>query len=210
MTPDQVRKIVQQELRSSKKSDRFGYQNIPNHVHNGKDSPSIRDTDLARNPAVLGSVTFATEGQTYTFEIDMPQTPRRISCNGIVFNSTVRVLTIGEAYLGEGYYLQPLSDNSVQVGDIRYPAATEQPDGTTKNVPLQCSSWFWADEGDQDEYKVLVSENHLVSVGFGGTIYARLTVVDFSKDKIVFSVPYLESGYEIIANFLITWKPTPN
>lgn len=204
MDDKQIRKIVQEELKKSDKQRRFGMRNIPLHTHNGTDSPQVPVNNLLRNPGVLGSVTFAQQGEEYTFNIDMPQTPNRIDCNGIVYDTNRRILTNGVAYLGEGYYLQPSSSTSVSVGDIKYPAPTEQPDGSTKNVPIQGSSWLWTNRADADNYSAGVSENHIVSVTISGTIYARVTVVDFSKDKIVFSVPYLESGYEVIANFLIS------
>ena len=204
MDEAQVKKLIQKELDLRSKKQRFGRQEASNHNHDGGNSPKVADANLDRNPAVLGSVTFATAGQTYTFELNMPYTPRKISCNFIIAGSTVRMIGVGEAYLGEGYYLQPVNSNTVRVGDIKYPAPTEQPDGSTKSVPLQCSNWFWANRANNDQYFAAVSENHIVSVSFSGTIYARVTVVDFSKDKIVFSVPYLESGYEVFANFLIT------
>jgi len=199
-----IRRIVQEEMKKANRHNRFGVQEIPLHHHNGNDSPTIRQTDIKKNPGVLGSVTFAQKGQIYTFEIDMPQTPSKIECNGIVYDTNRRILTTGFAYLGEGYYLQPSSSTSVVVGDVRYPAATTQPDGSTKSVPLQCSSWLRASRSSLSEISAAVSENHIVSVTIGATIFARVTVIDFSKDKVVFSVPYLESGYEVIANFLIT------
>lgn len=204
MDENRIKQLIREELDKRKNNVRFGRQRASNHTHDGGDSPKIAETNLDRNPAVLGSVEFATEGQTYTFELNMPYTPRRIHCNFIIAGSTVRMIGVGEAYLGEGYYLQPVNSNTVQVGDIRYPAATKQPDGSTKEVPLQCSNWFWANRSDNDQYFAAVSENHIVSVSFSGTIYARVTVVDFSKDKIVLSVPFLESGYSVFANFLIT------
>jgi len=203
MDENKVKKLIEQELNKREAKQRFGRQNVPNHVHDGGESPKIRDLDIDRNPGVIGSVTFSTVGQEYTFRLNMPQTPRMVYCNGIVYDTNRRILTNGIAYLGKGYYLQPDTSSSVVVGDLPYPAATEQPDGSTKNVPIQGSSWLWADKSNGADYKAAVSENHIVSVGFSGTIYARVTVVDFSKDKVVFSVPYLESGYEVIANFLI-------
>ena len=199
-----IRKIVQEEMKKANRKNRFGYQEIPLHSHNGSDSPVIRQVDVKKNPGVLGSVTFAQRGEIYTFELDMPQTPARIDCNGIVYDTSRRILTTGFAHLGEGYYLQPSSSTSVTVGDIRYPAPTEQPDGSTQRVPLQGSSWLRASRASLSEVSAAVSENHIVSVTIGATIFARVTVIDFSKDKVVFSVPFLESGYEVIANFLIT------
>ena len=207
MDENAIKKLIQQELKKRENNARFGWQRASNHTHDGVNSPRVAERDLNRNPGVLGSVTFATEGQTYTFELNMPYTPRHISCNGIAYNTSgtiYRFITVGEAYLGEGYYLQPVNSNTVRVGDIRYPAATEQPDGTTKSVPIQGSSWFRASRSSVNDVSASVSENHIVSISIGATIYARVTVVDFSKDKIVFSVPFLESGYEVIANFLIT------
>jgi hypothetical protein len=208
MDESQVRRVVQEELRRGLTNTRFGYQNVPLHEHDGVEAPKVKDNNINRNPAILGSITLSTEGQTYTLETNTPFTPRKIECNGLVYNpdsgNNIRVITTGAAYLGEGYYFQPSSSNSVVVGDIRYPAPTKQPDGSTKNVPLQYSSWFWANRNDNDQYFAAVSENHIVSVAVGATIYARVTVVDFSKDRVVLSVPFLESGYEVIANFLIT------
>lgn len=203
MDENNIKKLIRQELDKRDKQKRFGRQRESNHNHDGSNSPKVADNSIDRNPGVLGSVSFATTGQEYTFKLSMPYTPRNIFCNGIVFDTSRRILTVGQAYLGEGYYLQPESTNSVIVGGIRYPAPTKQPDESTKNVPLQCSSWIRASRAGLSEVSAAVSENHIVSVTIGATIYARVTVVDFSKDKVVFSVPFLESGYEVIANFLI-------
>lgn len=211
-----IRRIVQEEIKRDAKSSRFGYQQTPLHTHNGSDSRRIREIDLDRNPSVSGNVEFATE-TTYTFDINMPFTPRQVTVFGTVFNNnaispTVRAMTFGVAALGKAYYLQPDTATSVAVGDIEYPAPTPQPDGTTPSVPLQSSTYMWVDTaavdfGSSDASGMCragSSEDHVVSISFGGTIYARVTVVEFSKDKIVFSVPFLESGFTVIANYLIT------
>lgn len=208
MDDKQVRKIVQEEIKRSSNASRFGVQNTTFHTHDGIDSKRIREIDLEKIPAVSGNVEFGTEGNFYTFNINAPFTPRQVTVYGNVFNNnaigpTIRAMTFGTSSLGKAYYLQPQSANTVSVGDIEYPAPTEQPDGSTPSVPMQSSTYIWTNTSGPD-FKAGSSEDHVVSISFGGTIYARVTVVEFSKNKVVFSVPFLESGFTVIANYLIT------
>ena len=76
MDEKQITKLINKELDKRDKKKRFGFQNAIQHTHDGDNSPRIPDPNLDRNPAVLGSVTFATEGELYTFNLNMPYTPR--------------------------------------------------------------------------------------------------------------------------------------
>ena len=208
MDEKQVLKLIDKRLKEREAKRRFGRQNVAYHTHDGSESPRIREIDLERGPAVSGNVEFSTAGAFYTFNIDQPFTPRQITVYGTVFNNngigpTIRAMTFGVASLGKAFYLQPDSANSVTVGDIQYPAPTKQPDGSTVSVPIQSSTYLWTDTTSVANFRAGSSEDHVVSISFGGTIYARVTVVEFSKNKIVFSVPFLQSGYTVIANYLI-------
>lgn len=205
MDENDVRRIVQDEMRRQSKSSRFGYQNTPLHTHNGKDAPQIPDPNINRNPAVMGNVNFSSSGVDYTFELNMPYTPRQVIMNGIFVNSlsapTVRYHVWGIAYLGTAYYLQPVDNRTVAVGGIPYPAPTNLQDGSSASVPAQSSAFFGFVNG-ANAGTAGTSQFHIADVFGSATI--RVTVVDFSKDKIVFRVTSLSSGYTLAANYLIT------
>jgi hypothetical protein len=205
MTEQQIRQIVQQELQRSNNAARFGLSNLPNHIHNGVDSPQIPEPNINRNPAVLGRVSFATSGVDYIFELNLPYTPRQVVLNGTFVNDTssptVRYNIWGIAYLGPAYYLQPVDNRTATVGGIPYPAPTNLQDGSEATIPAQSSTFFGFVNG-ANAATAGDSQFHIVNV-FGSAIM-RVTVTEFSKDKIVFRVTSLSSGYTLLGNYIIT------
>ena len=111
----------------------------------------------------------------------------------------VRCQIIGSANLGPSFYLQPQSSSSVVTGDIQYPFV-DPILGVT--VPLQSSSYLWTQSSNI--FKALAGEGHIVNVEAGGTIYARATVTDFSKERIEIVVYDLDTNWTIQANLVIT------
>jgi uncharacterized protein (DUF2126 family) len=107
----------------------------------------------------------------------------------------------GEAYLGRANYLQPVDNRTVAVGGIEYPAASNLQDGSVATIPVQSSSFFGFVNG-ANAGTAGTSQFHIADVFGSATL--RVTLVDFSKDRIVFRVTSLSSGYTLAANFLIT------
>jgi len=204
-----IRRIVQEELKRSQGASRFQINSIPNHSHNGVDSLQIKQENIVPSLNTAGSITMGTQGATYTINLTSNFTPSNILAYGVVTDQVtdgIRCHTIGSAQLTNGFYLQPESSRSVKMGGPEYPFPTAQPDGTDKTVPIQGSSFMYCDDPN-DEFKAGVSEDHLVDVYVGSAISdirARVTVVDFSKTSVKLYVPYLETNWRIIVNYVIT------
>jgi hypothetical protein len=117
-------------------------------------------------------------------------------------SSDIRCMIVGSANLGPSFYFQPDSATSVQPGNIQYPFINPNIDGAV-NVPLQSSMYLWVDNGSTT-FRGQPGEGHIVDVQSAGTIYARMTVVDFNRDAIKLNVSYLSSGWEIYTNIVVT------
>ena len=208
MDENAIKKLIQQELKKSNNNSRFGRQRANNHNHDGVNSPKVADNNLDRNPAVIGQVTFATSGVDYTFRLGLPYTPRQVILNAVFVDSTSspddRYQIWGVAYLGNAYYLQPVDNRTVAVGGLPYPSSpnSDQTDLDPNSlVPAQSSTFFGFFDG-ASEATAGASQFHIADVFGSATL--RVTVVDFSKDKIVFRVSSLQSGWSLIGNYLIT------
>lgn len=207
MDEKEVKRLIDQEFKKREARQRFGRQNVNLHTHDGGESPRIRDIDLERNPGVMGRVTFASSGVDYIFQLNMPQTPRQIILNGVfvddptLLNIDKRYHVWGTSYLGNAFYLQPVDNRTVEVGGIPYPAPTNLEDGSQATVPVQSSAFFGFIKGS-DEATAGTSEGHIADVFGSATL--RITVVDFSKNKVVFRVTSMSSGWAFIGNYLIT------
>lgn len=207
-----IRQIVQEELQRSNNSSRFQLNTIPNHIHNGKDSPKIKAEDIIPSASVLGTIEMATEGRVYTLNLNSSFTPKLITAHGIITGtyagSAVRAITVGTAHLTPSFYFQDNdSDASVITGDIQYPFPTNMPNGTTPTVPAQSSSYLLVSRGTVANTFALTSEDHIVSIsGFpsASDIYARATVIGYSKDAIKIYVPYLDSGWTIFLTVIVS------
>lgn len=93
MTPEQIRKIVQDELRKSNAGSRFHVNSIPQHVHNGTDSPKINQQDILPNTRASGSITFARNAQ-YTLGLNF--NPTAILFYGTAIDSSGYTFTLAE------------------------------------------------------------------------------------------------------------------
>lgn len=207
-----VRRIIQEELKRSAKNARFGYQQTPLHTHNGKDAPQITEDNVVPNPAIVGTIEMA-QATNYSIGLNASFTPRNIQVYGVITGTysanAIRVLTTGSAQLTKGFYLQPGGSTFVVTGDTQYPFPTSQPDGTTPSVPVQSSAYINVSRGNLAHTFAGVSEDHIVDVVYPdpssvSDIKARVTVVDFSKNEVKVSVPYLEAGWTIFLNYVIT------
>ena len=207
-----VRRIVREEMDRKSNQSRFQLNSIPQHTHNGVDSPLLKEENIIPSVSVSGSVTMTSIG-IYTLNLNASFTPKHIMAYGNAFNAvppdysglTVRAMSVGSANLTPSFYFQPNDSQSVVTGNIQYPFPTEQPDGTYMNVPVQSSVYLATIQGGSPAARSLSSEGHIASVEYpGGTIHARVTVVGFDKNAVYLSVPYLDSGWSITINYIIT------
>jgi len=206
MNDQQIRKIVREELARSNASSRFQLNTIPQHTHNGTDSPQIKAENIIPSTSVVGTVTIDS-ATTHTLNLDAQFTPKSIQVNGI-FTGTysgnaVRGQFIGNAQLTPTFYFTDNSasgDVNVYEQDIQFPF---------NGKPAQQSSFLWITRGGTSDYFAGVSSDHLVSLFYGtdpstSDDVARVTVTDFSKTSITLDVPILSSGWTLYLNFTIT------
>lgn len=187
-----IRRIVREEIAKTSSSKRFDVQNIPYHTHNGIDSPRVNESSLVQSTSVSGSITFEQTTQ-YTLQLNANFTPSNILAYGIVVDSasspTVRCISVGSANAGPAFYFQPGGSTFVVTG------------GPQQDI-IQSSTYFAHIGGTST--RALTSEGHIVSIEYGGSIHARATVLSFSKSGIVIDVPFLDSGWSIIVNYVVT------
>ena len=92
--------------------------------------------------------------------------------------------------------MQSTPDNYVITGDLQFPF---------NGKPAQTCAWFKATSiTGSDDYRAGVSEDHIASVTFNNTIWARATVVGYSKNGIIIDVPYMESGWSLLLSFIVS------
>lgn len=196
MDDKRIRQIVQEELQRSNNAKRFSVNNIPFHTHDGINSPQIKEESVIPSTSVTGSITFA-QATTYRIGLNASFTPRTIQTYGIVTGTdggAVRVITVGSAQLTPTFYLQPNDSTSVVTGNLQFPF---------NGKPAQSSCYLSVERGGTSDFYAQVSEDHIVSVAYSG-IKARATVMGYSRNEVFIDVPFLETGWEIILNFVIT------
>lgn len=212
MDENKIRAIVKDEMRRSDSSSRFNFRSIPFHIHDGKGSEQIQANNVIPSVSVSGRISMAQEA-TYTLNLNASFTPRLITAYGVITGSysgaANRVFTMGSAQLTPSFYFQTGTDTSVITGNIQYPFPTPQPDGSSQTVPMQSSAYISTNRGNVANTFAGASEDHLVDVVFPdptstADIKARVTVIGFSSTSVIVSVPYLESGWEIILDFVIS------
>jgi hypothetical protein len=209
MNENQIRQIVQEELRRNESGSRFGVKSIPYHTHNGKDSVQIIENSIIPSGSITGMVTFAQE-TTYRLRLNSTFTPQSIQVNGIITGTyssrQTRVLVVGSAQLTPTFYFQDPNtaatpDTYVVTGGMQFPA---------NGKPAQSGSYISVTRGGTADFFAGATEDHLVSVAFPtlaeDNIKARVTVIGFSKDEILIDVPYLDTDndWEVTLNFVIT------
>ena len=202
MDDQKIRKIVQDEIRRSHGGSRFGINEIPFHTHDGVDSQRIKSENIMPSVSVSGRITFA-RITDYTLNLNASFTPSHIMLYGIAYSTgspTIRASVTGTANLGPSFYFQPGTTETTVTGNIQYPFVNPNL-GVT--VPLQSSNFFLATNGSTT-FRGQPGEGHILDVQFAGTVYARMTVTEFNKTRVVFKVSYLEPTWEIYTNIVIT------
>lgn len=208
MDEQKIRQIIQEELKKSDNLSRFRVNSIPQHVHNGTDSPQIPESNIKRNPAVFGSVLFASSGVDYIFQLNLPYEPQQVIVNGVFVDSVTGTAPIDDRYqvwgvasLGQSYYLQPVDNRTVTVGGRPYPAATNLSDGSTASIPAQSSTFFGFIAGATE---ATAGVNQFSIAGVFGSADLDIRVVEFNRSTIVFRVLEMTSGWSFTGNYHIT------
>lgn len=209
MTDDQrIRQIVREEIRKGQNSEPFGVQNIPFHLHNGTDAPMIKEDNIIANGSVSGSVTFSS-ARTYILSLNSSFTPKSVVSYGLARSgvasdpATEKYFVFGSAQLTPSFYFQSAGNSNVVTGGLQYPAYDPNHPEYGTNIPMQSCTYFGV-EGTAGAVHVLASNFHIIDVEYGGTIYARATITNFSKDAIVIVVDNLETNWVITSTFVVT------
>lgn len=198
----QIRQIVQQELQRSNNASRFTVNSIPQHTHDGINSPQIKQENIIPSVSVSGRITFAQETD-YTLNLNASFTPSHISLYGLAYNGTERCMVVGSANLGPSFYFQPgQTTTSVITGNVQYPFIDPNINGGTV-VPLQSSMYVYVSNGSTT-FHGQPGEGHIVDVQWSGTVYARATITSFNRNAVTFHVDTLVAGWEIYTNIVIT------
>lgn len=187
-TEEQIRQIVREEIQRNYSS---GSPKVAPHKHNNVDNLQIRQSDVLPSTRATGRIQFS-EVKRYTLNINSNPNPTLIICYGVVVDDdtspTIRINTFGTAELGQSYYFQPLTTDSVTPGPMqRF---------------VQASTYLSVQNGGT--FHALADEGHLVDVEYPvGTIHARMTLVSFDKSTITLDVTDLDAGWSIIVNLVV-------
>jgi hypothetical protein len=196
MNEQQIRQIVRDEV---EKNYRSGAPLVPPHTHDGVNNLKIKQSDIIHLTGIMGKVTF-TSNSTYTLYFTAPN-PSRLELNGFTYDTGAAnssVLTTGIALLSQAYYFQPRDTRSAKQGGTQYPI-----DG----VLAQCSSNLYVQDSGSAlvETWPRVDQFYLLNAYTGastsiGTIQAQ----NLTSTSIELVVTNLASGFNIVANFIIT------
>ena len=186
-----IRSIIRDEIYRNAHS---GAPVVPKHNHDNVNSPHIPNSNVIKcMPGAAGSITFSHTGD-YVFNMypNANTTPTMVFCNAVIVDSisspTNRYLSVGSAALGQSYYFQPGTSASVQGGGPIQPF-------------IQTSAYIGIDSSTTPvSPHALSGDYHIADVQYpSGTVHARLVLKSYSNTSLVFNVPYLDSGWSIIA-----------
>ncbi len=206
MDDSKIRQIVRDEMRKADSTSRFNFRSIPFHIHDGKGSEQIQESNVIPSLSASGSLTMRAE-DIYTLKFNASFTPRSVFATGnaqVIGGATDRYTFIGTAQLGPSFYFQPETTRSVITGGPQYPFTDPNNPEYGTNVPMQSCS-YWGSESNGGARHTLASNFHIIDIQYPtGTSHARATIIDFSKTSITIAVETLDSGWEINANFVVS------
>lgn len=194
LTEQQVRQMIQQEMAKSNQAGVFSMSPISSHTHTGKgqDGPQINQNDILPGLRTEGSIKMIRQ-TTYLIGINFNPTAIWIHGN-VVGASGEKFMVVGNAQLGQSFYLQPSNSNSVVTG------------GPLQKV-IQSNTYFGGTSGAGGVLHTLVDEGHIINVSGYPTkndIYVRATITGFDNKGIYISVDTLSSGWEINISWTVT------
>ncbi len=207
MNEQQVRQIIQDELRKNQGRTRFGLQQTQLHAHTGNDgTPQIKAENIVPSLSASGSIRMRAE-DIYTLQFDASFTPRSVFATGnvqVIGGAAERYMFVGTAQLGPSFYFQPKNSRTVVTGGPQYPFRDPNNPQYGSNVPMQSCS-YWGSESNGGARHTLVGNFHIIDIQYPeGTSHARATIIDFSKGSITIAVETLDTNWEINANFVVS------
>lgn len=93
MDEKRIREIIRGELAASSNLSRFRVNTIPQHVHNGTDSPKINQSNVIPGIRTVGRIFFA---RTAQYVINTPFNPTSVRFNGVAYDSAAYTFTLAE------------------------------------------------------------------------------------------------------------------
>lgn len=208
MNEQQIRQVVQDEMRKSQARSRFGLQQSSLHAHTGNDgTPQIKAENVVPSLSASGSVTMSSEA-IYTLKFDSAFTPRQVLATGNAQAGSgagdPRYFFIGTAQLTPSFYFQANDSRTVVTGGPQYPFTDPNNPDYGNNIPMQSCSYYGS-ESNTGARHTLAGNFHIIDIQYPrGTSHARATIIDFSKTSITIAVETLDSGWEINANFVVS------
>jgi hypothetical protein len=227
MNEQKIKQLIQQEVQKqlslnnptlTKTLDRYVSRKtyllpkVVPHFHNGIDNVKIDKQNLSGNKINTGTITFY---QKTTYNIAVNFKPQSVWFYGIVVDSltapTVRAQVIGNALLGGAFYSAPATTTSVGLGTAQdiaqsctYILMGNPVNGTAVTSVDFVHQTYTTGTIVSNTVRALVDQTHIVDVEYGGTIYARATILPSPNGGgITVSIDNLASGYSIVGNFVI-------
>lgn len=184
MTEQDIRKIVRQEIATQKGSSSFTDLKLPNHSHNGLDSPRINLANAILNNKYQLSLSSdnssgasaALASATFSAGIINPSS---IKFFGFAYTSVTKVLVNGASELGTCF-----TANATNI--------------ISSPIVVEASSY-----GFLGSSSTVGSAPYLAYVESASTQVARLTVSAWTNFSITFEI-YLEAGWSLAGQLLIT------
>ena len=207
MTEQEIRKIIKEEISRSSKASRFGYKQTTSHFHDGFDAPKIPLDNIEQNPVVTTTLLITKVGSS-VINLNFPSSPRHIQMYGIVIgpylDGVAQAISIGSASLTKGFYSIG-TDGKIVDYSQQYPVPRKQLDGTTGNVPIQSSVFISITDNDN----LLGTQHHILDVYDSEdvkarTSKARITVVEYGRDRVKLDIPYLNPSWNILLSCVIS------
>lgn len=187
LNEQQIRSLVQDEIRKTNGANRFQLSSIPRHIHNGTDSPKITQSNVLLGFRAEGRITFAQQTQ---YRIGITFNPTAIYLQGnVIGNAGERFIIVGNAQLGASFYMQPGTTTSVITG------------GPVQSL-IQSTTYFGVDSGGA--FHTVADEGHIVDVEYPlATVHARATITKFDSTAVYVQVDTLAAGWTMNLSWTI-------
>ncbi len=176
----QIREIVQEELKKSGQGNQYNVTPTSSHTHNGIDSQRVSHNNIIPSTTSLISLnTFASENLT----LETIQGITTITLNGIAADNydqavTSKATISGHAQLGNCFEYKQTSVSSTYIKAV----------GNQKSF-LQASNSMFIDTTDLTKTKVFATDAHLLYVADGaGNLVAQVEIIKWATNSITFQI----------------------
>lgn len=181
----QIRQIVQSELSQSKANSQFTVSKVPNHTHNGIDSPRVNEKSLSNGIKYVEFETFTTSGFVTIKGISNFKELRFLGGAALVASPiTKKAIINGFALFGTCY------------------TATSSGAPQKSNV-IQTSNSLYIDTSSLTNSIVNIDTEVFAYVNDSTNDVAIMSVTSWDHQSITFQVT-LATGWEIVGTLLIS------